>query len=429
MAKRSKNQQRRLRAKLRKTQGVPDQENGSFTKEIPSGSVPTSASDDNDEVTIAQPDITGLEGPLAQEFQSIFAKFVPIEEKSNLEPSPLQSRKEEIIYSSSSEDEAESDIEQTQAQSHLSKKEKRKLYGMSLTELKTFAARPDLVEWYDADADDPTLNVYLKCLLRAVKVPAHWQSKRDYLSSKRGYEKPPFRLPDFIRDTGIMEMRDVSQEDESTLKQRTRDKVQPKMGKLDIDFQRLHDAFTKFQTKPPMLAFGDVYYEGRGSETFELENFVPGKVSSRLRTALGIANHEKPPWVVQMAKLGPPPSYPNMETDGVFKEPIIKNIGAPIERDLWGSIHPDSEEEDEDNDEEQEDEEEEQFIPRYDEESTDHIPIKSVSNEIPKMKHETVTETEDDSTDAPLYQVLSQKKESGGFMGEKINYELPSSKR
>ncbi|KAI0462968.1 hypothetical protein LJB42_003772 [Komagataella kurtzmanii] len=425
MAKRSKNQQRRLRAKLRKTKGVPDQENGFSAKKIDS-SVPIPVSDDNDEVTIAQPDTAGLEGPLAQEFQNIFAKFVPVEEKLGLEPTPLESRKEEIIYSSSSEDEADSDKERIQTQTHLSKKEKKRLYGISLTELKKYAARPDLVEWYDADAEDPTLNVYLKSLLRAVKVPVHWQSKRDYLSSKRGFEKPPFRLPDFIRDTGIMEMRDVSQEDESTLKQRTRDKVQPKMGKLDIDFQRLHDAFTKFQTKPPMLAFGDVYYEGRGSETFELENFVPGKVSSRLRTALGIANHEKPPWVAQMAKLEPPPAYPNMDADGVFKEPLMKNLGPPIERDSWGSIHPDSEEE-EDNDEEEE--EEEQFIPRYDKESTDYIPIKSVSNEIPTMKHDTTNETEDDSTNAPLYQVLSQKKESGGFMGEKINYELPSSKR
>lgn len=42
--------------------------------------------------------------------------------------------------------------------------------------------------------------------------------------------------------------------------------MQPKMGKLDIDYQVLHDAFFKHQTKPSFTIMGDVYYEGKEFE-------------------------------------------------------------------------------------------------------------------------------------------------------------------
>ena len=51
------------------------------------------------------------------------------------------------------------------------------------------------------------------------------------------------------------------QEDQKTLKSKMREKVRPKMGKIDIDYQKLHDAFFRFQTKPKMTVHGDLYYE------------------------------------------------------------------------------------------------------------------------------------------------------------------------
>lgn len=36
-----------------------------------------------------------------------------------------------------------------------------------------------------------------------VPVPRHWSQKRAYLQGKRGIEKPPFQLPEFIEATGI----------------------------------------------------------------------------------------------------------------------------------------------------------------------------------------------------------------------------------
>jgi hypothetical protein len=68
------------------------------------------------------------------------------------------------------------------------------------------------------------------------------------LQGKRGIEKPPFDLPDFIKKTGIMEMRAALQEkeDQRTLKAKMRERARPKLGKIDIDYQKLHDAFFKY---------------------------------------------------------------------------------------------------------------------------------------------------------------------------------------
>ena len=38
------------------------------------------------------------------------------------------------------------------------------------------------------------------------------------------------------------------------------------MGKIDIDYQTLHDAFFKYANKPKMTTFGDMYYEGKEYE-------------------------------------------------------------------------------------------------------------------------------------------------------------------
>lgn len=66
---------------------------------------------------------------------------------------------------------------------------------------------------------------------------------------------------DFIAQTGIAEVRGaIAEEDEKKKsKQRARERVQPKMGRVDIDYQVLHDAFFRFQTKPKLTQLGDMY--------------------------------------------------------------------------------------------------------------------------------------------------------------------------
>lgn len=55
-------------------------------------------------------------------------------------------------------------------------------------------------------------NVFIQAARNSVPVPRHWCYKRKYLQGKRGIEKAPFELPDFIKATGIEEMRAALQE-------------------------------------------------------------------------------------------------------------------------------------------------------------------------------------------------------------------------
>lgn len=153
--------------------------------------------------------------------------------------------------------EGDSDAEKTV----ISKKKQRKMARLTVAELKQLVKKPEVVEWTDVTAADPRMLLHLKSYRNAIPVPAHWSAKRDYLQGKRGIEKPPFQLPSYIADTGIATMRDAVKEKESgmSLKAKTRERVQPKMGKVDIDYQKLHDAFFKFQTKPAVTGFGEMY--------------------------------------------------------------------------------------------------------------------------------------------------------------------------
>lgn len=204
----------------------------------------------------------------------------------------------------------------------VSKRRIKQMTRMSVAELKQKVNRPELVELHDVTARDPIFLLHLKSTKNSVPVPRHWSSKRRYLQGKRGYEKPPFQLPDFIRQTGIMEMRDSMQEKDTgkSLKAKTRERVQPKMGKIQMDYQQLHDAFFKWQTRPRLTIHGDLYYEGKEFEKRFKKK--PGELSNELRRALGMptgssAYRYPPPWLPAMKRHGPPPSYPYLRIPGL----------------------------------------------------------------------------------------------------------------
>lgn len=78
-------------------------------------------------------------------------------------------------------------------------------------------------------------------------------------------------------------------------------------------------AFFKYQTKPTNLTkFGDLYYEGKELEA-KPTNIKPGKpLSISLRDALGMTNsNAPPPWLVNMQRYGPPPSWPGVPIAGL----------------------------------------------------------------------------------------------------------------
>ncbi|XP_001356831.3 splicing factor 3B subunit 2 isoform X1 [Drosophila pseudoobscura] len=296
------------------------------------------------------------------------------------------------------DDDGDDDDDQKEDKEKLSKRKLKKLTRLSVAELKQLVSRPDVVEMHDVTARDPKLLVQLKAYRNTVQVPRHWCFKRKYLQGKRGIEKPPFDLPAFIKKTGIMEMRESLQEreDAKTLKAKMRERVRPKMGKIDIDYQKLHDAFFKWQTKPRMTIHGDLYYEGKEFET-RLKEKKPGDLSEELRIALGMPvgpNSHKipPPWLIAQQRYGPPPSYPNLKIPGLnapipegtsfgyhaggWGKPPVDENGKPlygdvfgtsildldngideadIERNQWGELESESEESSEEEEEDGED--------------------------------------------------------------------------
>uniref|UniRef100_A0A6B2L6I0 PSP proline-rich domain-containing protein n=1 Tax=Arcella intermedia TaxID=1963864 RepID=A0A6B2L6I0_9EUKA len=213
-----------------------------------------------------------------------------------------------------------------------SKKRRKLERRLPIAVLKQLVARPDLVEIHDTCAADPFLLMHLKAYHNSVPVPRHWSQKRKYLQGKRGIEKPPFDLPFFIKKTGIMEVRNAGIEKDShkTLKQDQREKLNPSMGRMDIDYQVLHDAFFKYQTKPKMTYFGDLYYEGKEYEV-EMKEKRPGILSKELKEALGMPEGAPPPWLINMQRVGPPPSYPHLKIPG---------LNAPIPPGADYGYHP-----------------------------------------------------------------------------------------
>ena len=91
--------------------------------------------------------------------------------------------------------------------------------------------------------------------------------------------------------------------------------MNPKLGKIDIDYGVLHDAFFKYQTKSKLSGFGDTFYEGKEEEA-KAKLFKPGVMSEELRLALGITDYQAPPWIINMQRYGSPPSYPTLRILG-----------------------------------------------------------------------------------------------------------------
>ncbi|KAK2953754.1 putative Splicing factor 3B subunit 2 [Blattamonas nauphoetae] len=228
------------------------------------------------------------------------------------------------------EDEEPNKFDFKQPTQTLSKKKQKLMNRLSIAELKQTVRRPEVVEMHDANSREPRLLVHLKSARNTVPVPRHWIQKRKYLSAKMGIEKSLYRLPDYIERTEIGQMREAQEELESSKsrKQKQREKRRPKLGRVSVDYEQMHDAFFRYQTKPPLSIHGDIYYEGKEYE-INAKKFKPGRMSDELKEALGMlgARGIPPPWLLSMQRYGPPPSYPNLKIPGL-NAPIPVREGA-----------------------------------------------------------------------------------------------------
>ncbi|KAI0131031.1 DUF382-domain-containing protein [Daldinia grandis] len=417
------------------------------------------------------------EDPAFSMYKDIFTKFGVSREEDDIAKEANAGNQGEVYFDDDNDIPDEEDERNTQPK--LSKKKRKMLNKLSIAELKALVRKPEVVEWHDTSSSDPRMLVQIKAQRNVVPVPSHWSLKREYLSSKRGIEKPAFKLPKFIADTGITEMRDavLEKQAEQTLKQKQRERVQPKMGKLDIDYQKLYDAFFRFQSKPQLTRFGEVYYEGKEYET-DLRHLRPGELSDTLKEALSIPPGAPPPWLIHQQRFGPPPSYPSLRIPGLnapippgaqwgfnpgcYGKPPVDEYnrplyggdifgimqpsqaapppGEPIERTMWGELQePEEESEEEEEEDEDEEEDEEDVGAGLQTPSGMETPggmassvpteygtaTESVAGELDLRKSRRGYETEDSMHPRSAYTVIQEKQaRAEGFFGSDRVYDL-----
>jgi splicing factor 3B subunit 2 len=89
-----------------------------------------------------------------------------------------------------------------------------------------------------------------------------------------------------------------------------------------------------------MTRFGDLYFEGKELIPSS-RNIRPGRISQRLREALGMVDNAPPPWLERMQKVGPPPSYPNLRIPGL-NAPLPPGCEWGNHIGGWGQVPLDS---------------------------------------------------------------------------------------
>ena len=262
---------------------------------------------------------------ISEEMKEVFDKFEKTIENQQKKIDSLTKEKTEEpigqkkVEKKEEKDESSSEYDNLNLEEESRKKRKRrkKEEGKeTLADLKSKAPYPEVVEPWDTNANDPELLIHFKCMPNTVPVPIHWAQNGKYLQSQRGKVRKPYNLPDYIEATGISRLRLIEIPVHITLQQKTRRRMRPKLGRTDIDYQILYDAFFKYQTKKRLTKLGEIYYEGKEFDK-RMRKYKPGKISKNLRAALGISGTTIPPFVQNMQRYGPPPAYPFLKIPGV----------------------------------------------------------------------------------------------------------------
>lgn len=95
------------------------------------------------------------------------------------------------------------------------------------------------------------------------------------------------------------------------------------------------------------------YYEGKEFET-KLKAKKPGQLSEELKAALNMPPLAPPPWLINMQRYGPPPSYPQLKIPGLnapipegaqwgyhpggWGKPPVDEYGRPLYGDVFGTM-------------------------------------------------------------------------------------------
>ena len=87
----------------------------------------------------------------------------------------------------------------------------------------------------------------------------------------------------------------------------------------------------------------------------KMGNAFPGVLSPELKQALGMSEMSPAPWLINMQRYGPPPSYPSLKVPGLnspippgaefgyhpggWGKPPVDAAGQPLYGDVFG-VHP-----------------------------------------------------------------------------------------
>ncbi|EGY20380.1 splicing factor 3B subunit 2 [Verticillium dahliae VdLs.17] len=274
--------------------------------------------------------------PAFAEFEDIMKRFGRVAEDE-------EAPKEEAVFFDQ-DDDIPSEDEET-GQPKLSKKKRKQLNKLSVAELKALVKIPEIVEWQDVSSSDPRLLVQIKAQRNVVPVPPHWSLKREYLSSKRGIEKAPFRLPKFIAETGITEMRDAvleKQEQQSLSRSSASAASGPRPPYPTLKIPGLN-------APPPPGGSWGFHPGGWGKPPVDEFNrpLYGGDI-------FGLAGQPGGPG-------GPGGQQQQQQQQQQAQQAALPQAaGEPVEKTLWGELQPrdeESEEEDESEDESDEDDE------------------------------------------------------------------------
>ncbi|EAY11607.1 PSP family protein [Trichomonas vaginalis G3] len=261
-------------------------------------------------------------GELDDFYQEILKKF---DQKTAPQPETEEKAEEE------DNKEEEEDIE-------VSGRKIRKYGRPTVAMLKQDSRRPELVEPSDTNSPDPFTLIEIKNARNVVPVPSHWSQKRKYLNYKKGSEISKYRLPPYLEKTNIPQMRQalLDMDEKKSLASKQRERARPKMGMFDVKPEVLYSAFFHQQTKPVMTRYGDIYYEYR--ETLpNTRGMRVGYLSQTLRDALGMSEKSPPPYLFNMQRFGPPPSYPNLKIPGL-NAPLPKGCRYGSGTNGWGQV-------------------------------------------------------------------------------------------
>ncbi|XP_045813153.1 splicing factor 3B subunit 2-like isoform X3 [Trifolium pratense] len=374
------------------------------------------------------PEKVDLYEGMDEEFRKIFEKFSFTDVAASEETDKKDDVAENAVIKKKAGSDSDSDDEENEndqkEKGGVSNKKKKLQRRMKIAELKQVSSRPDVVEVWDATAADPKLLVFLKSYRNTVPVPRHWCQKRKFLQAY------------------------IEKEDSKKLKQKQRERMQPKMGKMDIDYQVLHDAFFKYQTKPKLTSLGELYHEGKEFEV-KLREMKPGMLSHELKEALGMPEGAPPPWLINMQRYGPPPSYPHLKIPGLnapippgasfgyhpggWGKPPVDEYGRPLYGDVfgvqqqdqpnyeeepvdktkhWGDLEEEEEEEEDDDEDEEEEEIDEEEI-EAGIQSVDSLSSTPTGVETPDVI-DLRKQQRNKEPERPLYQVLEEKEEKIG---------------